>query len=99
MCTSAALCSTWGSWIEGGVLAAFAALHRLEVINQEFLDERRSSKVGEYVLDGSHHFEVGVDLVVSLCLEGLLLVSGLILEVIVRNVLEYRCSLMCLDIS
>ena len=77
-------------------MAAFAALHRLEVIDQEFLDERHSGKFGEYV---SHHFEVGVDLVFSLCLEGLLLVFGLILQVIVGNVLEFRCSLLCLDVS
>jgi hypothetical protein len=80
-------------------LTAFAALHRLEVIDQEFLDGKHSGKVGEYVLDGSHHFEVGVDLVFSLCLEGLLLVFGLILQVIVGNVLEFRCSLLCLDVS
>jgi hypothetical protein len=99
VCTSAALCSTWCSWIEGGVLAAFAALHRFEIIDQEFLDERHSGKVGEYVLDGSHHFEVVVDLVFSLWLEGLFLVSNLILEVIVGNFLKFRFSLMCLDIS
>jgi hypothetical protein len=78
-------------------LAAFAALHRLEVIDQEFLDEKHSGKVGAYVLDGSHHFEVGVDLVFPLCLKGLLLVSGLILQVIVENILEFRCFLMFLN--
>ena len=80
-------------------MAAFAALHRLGVIDQEFLDEKHSGKVGEYVLVGSHHFEVGVDLVFPLCLEGLLLVFGLILQVIVENILEFRCSLLCLDVS